>query len=138
MNSTLAIKKSKLLMELIDYITIAWSIGILILLFIPLYIAYFYAKIRAVKIEKKFIFSLTCCILVYGITTISSFLFIPFELVKTVVAPKWILEDHKILADIVYVATEYVLGPFIVIVCMISSIIIPVRLKKYWLLSIEK
>jgi hypothetical protein len=99
---------------------------------LPLLIALGYAHIKMRATENKLKFAFLSSLLTYGIVVVLAIPFLILEEVRYLFPPDELLESYNLVATVAYIAVEYIEIPALILVGLVSSFLIPMKLKKYW------
>ncbi|MBU0664011.1 MAG: hypothetical protein KJ990_05635 [Proteobacteria bacterium] len=105
----------------------------IILFMAPFFVALGYLKFKEKEIKNRKLFSITSCLLTYGIVLLSSLPIIPLEGINTFIAPKLHLDGYEQLAFIIHANSTNIMPGIMIFIGLAASILIPIKLKKYWI-----
>jgi len=108
------------------------SLGVLIVVALPAWIALFIAWRYEMPRSLWRSFSFTCLLLSYGFLTVAGAVLLPLEIAQVFIAPDLSENGYEKLGTAIFIASEDGVPIACLVTALISSLIVPLKLQKHW------
>ena len=108
------------------------AIGVLLVAFLPAWIAWVVAWRSSMPTNARRSFMLVCLLLAFGTITLAGGLLIPLQIAATWIAPELHAAGSERLANAIYVASEDGIPIVCLVVGLVSSVCVPIKLRRRW------